>query len=128
MLEREIMENENNDQNLPNATNEPTISNNPEPQDIGAGQKPEDTPIDFAAIQKQQSDMLNSLQQQNQLLVEQNQRLNDQIGMLLRNGAVITDNGQNPVNDERNPMPNIGAPDTAAMYTNFCDLGKDIGK
>ena len=116
---------------MQSATNGNTITDNPSPQGMGVGQKPEDTPIDFAAIQKQQSDMLNSLQQQNQLLVEQNRRLNDQIGMLLRNGAAITDGGNSQQGNHglnNGQMPNIGAPDTAAMYSSFCDLGKDIGK
>lgn len=66
-------------------------------------------------------------------LVEQNKSLQDQIGMLLRNGASVTDNnGTSTPNDTTQKIGNMTQAQfdykQSEEYVSLADLGKEIGK
>lgn len=90
-----------------------------------AGSSAEDTQAQMFAMQQQQIAQL----------IEQNKSLQSQIGTLLRNGASITDDNQQQVQNAQQQAQQVGNMTQAQAeyrrsedYVSLADLGKEIGK
>lgn len=116
-------------QATPQAPDLQTISQN---YNMQTGNASEDSAADSTA-----EDTLSRLFEQSQAqvaqLVEQNKSLQDQIGLLLRNGASVTDNnGTSTPNDNSQTIGNLTQAQLeyrqSEDYVSLADLGREVGK
>lgn len=114
--------------------NDPQVSTNTEPSGSiepqaasAVGSTAEDTLAEYKAL-------LEQMEAQNKALLEQNQSLQSQFGMLIRSGAHVGRNGDSgsvsgPGNpDPLDPVQGMGQPEPKEPYVSLADLGKEIGK
>lgn len=96
---------------LQTSTNDdPSANIEPQAQTSAAGGTAEDTLGQYKALTEQ-------LMAQNKALIEQNKSLQSQFGVLIRNGASVGHQGEQP---ESQPEPE--------KYVSLAELGSEIGK
>lgn len=99
-------------ENLQDGTQEDIIVTEDEASTGAGGSTPEDTP-DYEKLIEKQSSQIDEL-------IEANKSLQNQIGVLLRNGAAINDANETNEHAQRESE--------REDYVSFADLGKEIGK
>ena len=117
-----------------NAQAEPQASTNNEPNDniepqaaSAAGSTAEDTLDEYKSLLKQ-------MEAQNKALIEQNQSLQTQFGMLIRSGAHVGRNGDSgSVSDSGSAgnagsVQDMGQDEPQEPYVSLAELGSEIGK
>ena len=104
------------------------MSGSIEPQAASAaGSTAEDTLAEYKALLKQ-------MEAQNKALIEQNQSLQSQFGMLIRSGAHVGQHGSgDPVSGSGtssllDPVQDSGQNEPQEPYVSLAELGKEIGK
>lgn len=129
------IQNTNQEQNaVPPAPNtDDNLQTIPQDDNVQSGNASEGSAADSTA-----EDTLTKLFEQSQAqvaqLVEQNKSLQDQIGMLLRNGASVTDNNgtSTPNNDNTQTIGNMTQAQfeyrQSEEYVSLADLGREVGK
>lgn len=113
---------------------EPQVSTNGNPNvniksqaNNAAGSTAEDTLGEYKAL-------LEQMKAQNQALIEQNKSLQNQFGILIRNGAHVGRHGDSTsvsgsgTNGALDPMQNSGQTEPQEPYVSLAELGSQLGK
>lgn len=113
---------------------EPQVSTNGNPSvniepqaNNAAGSTAEDTLGEYKAL-------LEQMKAQNQALIEQNKSLQNQFGILIRNGAHVGRHGDNAgvsgsgANGALDPIQDSGQTEPQEPYVTLAELGSQLGK
>lgn len=115
------------DQNTQVSTNDdPSVNIEPQANDA-AGSTAEDTLGEYKAL-------LEQMKAQNQALIEQNKSLQNQFGILIRNGAHVGRHGDSTsvsgsgANGALDSMQDSGQTEPQKPYVSLAELGSQLGK